>query len=380
MTGRPLSVYLVPVPTADELIGPAAVGGLIDCLSQADPHLELPAVRRAAASLAGSGLRARNDSLRDALLADLPSPYADFERIVRSALEDPGFTGWMIWPVTEAAAARALASKDPDAFEQALALLAALTPRLTAEFALRQMLNADLDRALAVITPWTVHPDAHVRRLASEGTRPRLPWAVRVRPLADRPEATLPILNALYRDPSDYVRRSVANHLNDLSHTHPGIAVLTATAWAAEPGDHVQKTVRRALRTLVKKGHPEALALLGFTPPAALSVSGPVLETATVHVGGELNFEVTLTNDSAQETRLAIDYVIHYRKANGSTAPKVFKLTTRTLAPGQTSVLARRHSFRIITTRTFHPGEHTVEIQVNGLSRGSAAFVLTTDA
>jgi 3-methyladenine DNA glycosylase AlkC len=380
MTGTPATVYLVPVPTADELIGPAAVAGLIDSLSEAAPGLALPALRGAATSLEGAGLRQRNDALRDALLADLPVSYADFEQVVRAALEDPGFTGWMIWPVTEAAAARALDSPDPAAFEHVLALLADLTPRLTAEFALRQLLNADLDRALAVVTGWTAHPDEHVRRLASEGTRPRLPWAVRVRPLADRPEATLPILGALYRDPSDYVRRSVANHLNDLSHTSPEIAVRTATAWAAAPDAGTRKVVRHAMRTLVKKGHPEALALLGFAPPASLVVSGPGLESAAVSVGGELLFEVTLTNGSADETRLAIDYVIHYRKANGGTAPKVFKLTTRTLAPGQTSVITRRHSFKVITTRTFHPGEHAVEIQVNGVSQGSAPFTLTARA
>ncbi|MFJ4922926.1 DNA alkylation repair protein [Streptomyces sp. NPDC088725] len=368
------------MPTADELIGPAAVAGLIDCLSGAAPQLGLPAVHLAARSLAGSGLRARNDLLRDALLTDLPPAYGDFEDVVRAVLGDPGFTGWMIWPVTEAAAARALASQDPDAFERVLSLLADLTPRLTAEFALRRLLNADLDRALAVITEWTAHPDAHVRRLASEGTRPRLPWAVRVRPLAERPEATLPILHALYRDESEYVRRSVANHLNDLSHTAPDVAVHTATAWAAAPGEHTLKTVRHAMRTLVKQGHPEALALLGFTPPPALTVTGPVLGASEVRVGGELLFEVTLLNESTEEARLAIDYAIHFRRANGTTAPKVFKLTTRTLAPGQSAALSRRHSFRPITTRTFYPGDHAIEIQVNGVSRGTAPFVLTAPA
>jgi 3-methyladenine DNA glycosylase AlkC len=364
------------VPTADELLSPAAADGLIRCLAAVAPRRELPALRRAAASLAGVGLRDRNDLLRDALLTDLPVPYADFEKTVRSALDDPEFTGWMIWPVTEAVTARALASEDPRAFDDALALLADLTPRLTAEFALRQLLNADLDRALAGVKGWTTHPDAQVRRLASEGTRPRLPWAVRVKPLADRPEATVPVLDALYRDPSEYVRRSVANHLNDLSHTAPEVAVRVATAWAAAPDPQTQRVIRHALRTLVKQGHPEALALLGFAPPAALTVLGPVLGATSVSVGDELPFEVTLTNDLAVETRLAVDYVVHYRKANGSTAPKVFKLTTVTLAPGETAVLARRRSFKRITTRTFHAGEHALEIQVNGVAQGRAAFQL----
>ncbi|WP_327232762.1 DNA alkylation repair protein [Streptomyces sp. NBC_01317] len=364
------------MPTADELISPAAAAGLVRCLEAVAPQRELSALRRAATSLAGVGLRARNDLLREALLTDLPAAYADFDKTVRSAMDDPEFTGWMIWPVTDAVATRALASDDPRAFDDALALLADLTPRLTAEFALRRLLNADLDRALADIQGWTAHPDAHVRRLASEGTRPRLPWAVRVKPLADRPEATVPILDALYRDPSEYVRRSVANHLNDVSHTSPELAVRVATAWAAAPDGTTTKVVRHALRTLVKQGHPGALGLLGFPPPAALTVSGPVLGATALSVGDELPFEVTLTNDSAAETRLAVDYVVHYRKANGGTAPKVFKLTTVTLAPGETVVLARRRSFKPITTRTFHAGEHALEVQVNGVARGRAVFQL----
>lgn len=364
------------MPTAEELLSTAAAHDLVRCLGKAAPRQPLTALRQAAGSLAGVGLRARNDLLRDALLADLPPFYPDFEAVVRSALPDPEFTGWMIWPVTEAVAARAVDSPEPDAFEHALALLVLLTPRLTAEFALRRLLNADLDRALATVTGWTAHPDPHVRRLASEGTRPRLPWAVRVKPLADRPEATLPILDALYRDPSDYVRRSVANHLNDLSHIAPEITVQVAARWAAAPDARTPQVVRHALRTLVKKGHPEALALLGFAPPGALTVVGPVLGATTVAVGDDLPFEVSVTNDSADETRLAIDYVVHYRKANGSTAPKVFKLTTRTLAPGETAVLTPRRSFKQISTRTFYAGEHAVEIQINGVSHGRAVFEL----
>ena len=185
----------------------------------------------------GLSLRERTDLLSRALLADLPGKYAGTAPIFRRALDDPDFTGWMIWPVTETAATLALASTEPGDFEDCLALLAELTPRLTAEFAIRRLLAADLDRALAVIRGWTSHPDWHVRRLASEGTRAYLPWAIRVPEITDRPAATLPILDALYRDPVVDVRRSVANHLNDLARHAPDEVVATAASWMAAPDE-----------------------------------------------------------------------------------------------------------------------------------------------
>ncbi len=132
---------------------------------------------------------------------------------------------------------------------------------MTGGFAIRRLLAADLDRALAVVRTWTAHPDEHVRRLASEGTRPYLPWAVRVPALRARPAATIPLLDALYRDPHEYVRRSVANHLNDLARHAPDAVLETAAGWLAEPDANTAWVVRHGLRTLVKKANPGALAL-----------------------------------------------------------------------------------------------------------------------
>ena len=196
----------------------------------------------------------------------------------------------MIWPVTETAATLALDRKETGDFEDCLALLAELTPRLTAEFAIRRLLAADLDRALAVIQGWTSHPDWQVRRLASEGTRAYLPWAIRVPEITDRPAATLPILDALYRDPVEDVRRSVANHLNDLARHAPDEVVATAARWLAAPDGNTPRVVRHGLRTLVKKAHPGALELLGF-PPASLAVTPPQLDRTVVELPGELAFD-----------------------------------------------------------------------------------------
>ncbi|GHH40181.1 DNA alkylation repair protein [Lentzea cavernae] len=364
------------MPFADELIGVQTVRALVTSLRTARPEAGLSRLRDAENALAPLALRERSDLLRDALLGDLPGDYASFARTVRAAAdESPSFTGWMIWPVTSAVAAKAISEGGVDAFDDALALLAELTGRLTSEFALRALLNADLGRALGVIEGWTRSDSEHVRRLASEGTRPLLPWAIRVPGVLTDPGTTLPILDALHRDDSEYVRRSVANHLNDISRRHPDVVVATAAGWMAEPDVNTARLVRHGLRTLVKQGHPGALGLLGFSS-VSLDVVGPLLSTDTVTIGETLSFTGSVRNLDREPARLVIDYVVHHRKANGTLTGKTFKLTTRTVEPGETYELSRDHSFRVITTRRYHPGQHAVELQVNGVRSGRAEFVL----
>jgi len=270
------------MPFADELIGPHTANTLVRAIHVAAPERALARLQSASTSLAALSLRQRSDLLRDALLADLPGDYSSFVATIRSAQHGaPLFSGWLIWPVTGAVAAKAIEANTDAAFDDALQLLAELTSRLTSEFAIRSLLDHDLDRALAAIQTWTTSPDVDIRRLASEGTRAFLPWSTRVQGLLAHPRATLPIIGALYRDPSEYVRRSVANHLNDLSRQQPAIVVETARSWLARPDENTPRLVAHGLRTLVKRGDSDALALLGFTP-AAISVDGPTLDGAEV--------------------------------------------------------------------------------------------------
>jgi 3-methyladenine DNA glycosylase AlkC len=362
--------------TMNELIDVTALRALGRQLAAAAPSLEFSALAAITADdLAPLSLRERSDLASAALLADLPDSYGEATRVVRSALEDPGLRGWTIWPVTETVTTLALASGATADFDDALALLAELTPRLTSEFAIRRLLEHDLDRALAVVAGFTTSPDEHVRRLASEGTRLYLPWAIRVRSLLARPEATLPIIDALYRDESDYVRRSVANHLNDMSRDNPALVVATASRWAEHPAPTTDAVVRHALRTLVKRGDAAALALRGFAP-APLTVSPVELDAAVVAPQGSLGFAFAVTNDGPDPARIAVDYLVDYRKANGSLSGKVFKLATPLLAAGETVRFSRRHSFRELTTRVHHPGVHAIEAQVNGQRSGRAEFLL----
>lgn len=365
----------------NELINRQGVEALADILATAAPGSQWPDLTAAATTLNELSLRGRTDRVCGALLHDLRrlpgAGYTTAAGIFRRALDNPGFTGWILWPVSEAAVTLALESGAAPDFDDCLALLAELTPRLTGEFAIRRLLAHDREAALRAISQWTGHPDEHVRRLASEGTRAYLPWAVRVPALVQLPEATLPILNTLYRDPSDYVRRSVANHLNDLARHAPDVVVATAAGWLAAPDANTAWVVRHGLRTLVKKGHPGALALQGFAP-ASVVVTELRLDRQVVIMPQDLAFEFDLSNTGPDEARLAVDYAVHYQKANGSQSVKVFKLTALTLAAGETRTLAKRHAFRPMTTRVHHPGMHALELQINGVRHGRSEFRVET--
>jgi 3-methyladenine DNA glycosylase AlkC len=365
----------------NELINSSVVGRLraeLDASVRADsdiPHIKWASVDAAALGVDGLSLRERSDLVSAALIADLPHDYGTVAAVFRRALDSAGFTGWMMWPVTETVATLALAADEPDAFEDGLTLLSELTPRLTAEFAIRRFLITDLDRSLAVIQHWTADPNEHVRRLASEGTRAFLPWAVRVPALLAAPRSTTGILDALRSDDSEYVRRSVANHLNDLGRQSPDVAVELASGWMESADAHTAWVVRHGLRVLIKKAYPGALELLGFAA-AEVAVSAVTLDAAVVQIPGELTFAVEVTNTGAASARLAIDYVVHYVKNNGSTAAKVFKLTTATLSAGESIALRKKHAFRPMTTRVHYPGVHALELQVNGQRFSHVEFEL----
>ncbi len=282
----------------------------------------------------------------------------------------PGLTGWELLPVNQFIAERGL-----DHLDVSLDLLKALTPHFTAEFGIRAFIHRDQHRSLATISNWVNDPNHHVRRLASEGTRPRLPWAMRLPALVRDPQPILPILTALIDDPEDYVRRSVANSLNDIAKDHPDLVAAFVRDAMIDASPQRRQLLRHASRTLLKKGHGDALANFGFEPAAGIS-AGISIETPSVLFGEHLGFTLALTNEGKSAQRLMIDYAIHHRKANGSLAPKVFKWTSLELGTGETITIARRHAMRAITTRQYYAGTHRVEILVNGAVLAGGDFEL----
>ena len=268
------------------------------------------------------------------------------------------------------------------AFEESMAAQYELTKRFTAEFSIRTFLTHEPERTLARLREWTTDPDENVRRLVSEGTRPRLPWAARLPAFIADPAPVLALLELLRDDPSQYVRRSVANNLNDVSKDHPELVVELAQRWSADGDRNRARLVRHALRTLVKRGDPQALAVLGHAPADHVEVVEVVVEPAEVAIGDRVRITVTLRDGREPGTRgaaaqeVAVDLVVHFVKANGSRSPKVFKGGRRELAPGDTATVSRTISVAQLSTRTHHPGRHRVQVQVNGRRVDGATFEL----
>jgi 3-methyladenine DNA glycosylase AlkC len=307
------------------------------------------------------------DVLEAALAPPIPIDGLASERVE----VDQGLAGWIVWPLGEFVARAGISHP-----KRALQALHALTQRLTAEFAIRPFIVAHPQLTLDTMHTWTRDASPHVRRLASEGSRPRLPWGLRLQALVQDPSPTLPILAALQDDESEYVRRSVANHLNDIAKDHPAVVV----RWVKEhlvgaPPERVAM-LKHASRSLVKEGHAPMLALWGVG--GAFAGSAKLIVTPRkVAVGDSLTLDLQLSSSSKKPQPLLVDYAVHHVKANGERSAKVFKGWSLTLAPEAQTALSKKHSMRAVTTRRYYPGRHAVDVQINGQVVATATFDLT---
>ena len=260
-----------------------------------------------------------------------------------------------------------------------LPALRTFTRVVSAEFAVRPFLLRYPEETVAEMGRWAEDPDPRVRRLASEGCRPRLPWGMTLPPFREDPAPILPILETLRHDPSEDVRRSVANNLNDIAKDHPTLVIETLGRWQDGRSETTEIT-RHALRTLLKRGNPEALRLLGFHPEPRVVVGDLALTPARVPIGGEAHIEFTVTSEGTDEQGLLIDLVVFFRKARGQLSPKVFRVRTLELAPGKTVAVRRKISVQPLSTRRIYPGAHAVEVQVNGTRMGRVEFEVLADS
>ncbi len=359
----------------------AAMGGH---LAKAWPEFDRGAfAAMATKNLDDLGLKQRSAQITEALTDCLPDDFESAAHIMLASLapddgsdsgkavvKGRGIQGWAVMPMTDYVGLQGLAH-----FDLSMTLLKEMTKRSSSEFGIRFFLLAEPERTLAVLESWLGDSNYHVRRLISEGTRPRLPWAMRLPAFIEDPAPLLPLLAALKDDGEEYVRRSVANNLNDIAKDHPDLVARIAGQWLKGADKNRHRLIRHACRTLIKQGHRGALKALGYGPPR-VELEGLRISTPRVAFGAALEFELQLTSTADRAQALIVDYAIHHRKANGGTTPKVFKWKTANLAPGATLGATRKHAIRKITTRVYYPGRHRLEILVNGVSLAIEDFEL----
>jgi 3-methyladenine DNA glycosylase AlkC len=260
-------------------------------------------------------------------------------------------------------------------FDVSMEALKFFTSYGSSEFAVREFLRKDLERTLAVMKVWSRDENDAVRRLASEGSRPRLPWSFRLDAILADPSLAAPILENLRADPSLYVRKSVANHLNDVTKSHPDWVLDRLATWPVDNA-HTAWIARHALRSLIKAGNTRALTVIGAGSVPEVKLSKFEVTPRHIALGERVTFSFELASRSAESQRLVIDYRMHYVKKSGATAAKVFKLKELTLDGGQRISIERTQNIRDFTTRVHYAGRHDVEILVNGQCLAKGFFEL----
>ena len=263
-------------------------------------------------------------------------------------------------------------------FELSMQAQYELTKRFSAEASIRPYIANFPDRTLAVLRRWINDPNPHVRRLVSEGTRLRLPWAQRVAWLDEHPEPVLELLELLKDDSSTLVRRSVANNLNDLGKLRPELLTHTCKAWLDGASPERRDLVEHALRSAVKRGDQDALRLLGFGKKAAVALERVRFVPARVPIGGRVRMHFTLRSTARAPQSLLVDVAVHFVKARGNASRKVFKVRRVTLAARSAVDLQASFSLAVHTTRVPHAGRHAVDVVLNGQPRRAGAFVVAS--
>ena len=314
-------------------------------------------------------LKDRMAHISRSLYKQLPGAYPEAVEILKKAsLNFNGFE-YMFFPGF-------VELYGQDEFEVSIDALEHFTERASSEFAVRPFIKKYGATMMAQMNAWADSENHHVRRLASEGCRPRLPWAMALPEFKNDPAPVLRILNKLKDDESEFVRRSVANNLNDISKDNPDVVLELARRWLGDTPER-DRLVKHACRTLLKQGQPEILTLFGFSNPGHIQVCDFVVQES-VKMGGDLPFSFTL-----QSTRplgkLRIEYAIDFMKKNGKPARKIFKISESENA-GKEKLLRKSYSFREISTRKYYVGQHGIAVIVNGVEMANGFFELSKNS
>ncbi|HFZ6229700.1 TPA: DNA alkylation repair protein [Clostridioides difficile] len=243
----------------------------------------------------------------------------------------------------------------------------------SSEFAVRAFIIKDEERMMAQMRKWSKHKSEHVRRLASEGCRPQLPWGQAISKFKKDPTPVLPILEQLKTDTSTYVQKSVANNLNDISKTHPDLVISIAKDWYGK-NKSTNWIVKHGCRTLLKKGNRDVLALFGYDDTTSINIQDFTLETTSIYIGEDLTFSFNILAKKATKTRL--EYGIDYIKSNGKRNRKIFKISEVSLKENEKKSYMKKHSFADVSVRKHYPGIHSIAIIINGIEKDKLDFEL----
>lgn len=343
----------------------ALVKRLADSLKKSYPEFNVKSFMQVAHKLPAFEMKPRVHLIRDAMKAELPDDYLQAVAILLKSADVGNLKGFDLWPYTEFIQQHGL-----EHVEESLNALYHLTSRFTAEFAVRPFLVQHPKKTFATLKKWSTDKNEHVRRWTSEGTRPRLPWGLKLHASIVDPKPGLEILEKLKFDDSLYVRKSIANHLNDIAKDHPDLVIATLKAWQKKAKvsdkDKLAWITKQALRTLIKQGYAPALDVMGFGAKAQVRLGELKLNKKRFTESDVLAFELQITSRSSKAQTLAIDYIIHYQKAGGKLSPKVFKLKVIELNPKEVFTVKKNHSLKPVTTRKHYAGLHKLQIQVNG--------------
>jgi 3-methyladenine DNA glycosylase AlkC len=369
--------------TLKSFFSPALVRRLAKGIVRVHPSFsERAFVKSACSGLDDLELVDRGKHIGRALARHLPQAYPDAIDVLLRSLgpehETDELIGIGMAPFFYLPHVSFVAERGLDHFDVSMRAQYELTKRFSAESSIRPYIAGHPDRTLAVLREWTRDGNAHVRRLVSEGTRLRLPWASRVPFLDENPERVLELLELLKDDPASLVRRSVANNLNDLGKVHPALLIRTAAAWLEGASPERRALVEHALRSAVKRGETAALRLLGYGKKPSVVVEGVRIEPRRVAIGGRVSVRFVLRSTSSIRQELLVDAAVHFVKKNGKTAPKVFKLKRVVLPPRSRLELRTEVSLAVHTTRKPQAGKHAVDVLVNGVVFRAGSFEVTS--
>jgi 3-methyladenine DNA glycosylase AlkC len=304
----------------------------------------------------------------------LPSDYPKAIKIMVDAAEKAGREGfeYMFFPDF-------VEVYGMDHWDLSIKALEKMTVIASGEFAIRQFILKDHKKVAKTMLKWSKHKNHHVRRLASEGIRPRLPWSVALPMYKKDPSLIFPILENLKNDPELYVRRSVANNLNDISKDNPEKVIKLLITWSKDKSAEMKWVIKHSLRTLEKQGHPQALALLGYSTKVQVEDVSFKIRPKKISMGEKLELSLGFKSKSKKKENIVVDYIVYHKKANGELTPKVFKWAKKSIGTAQELEIQKKHLIKEISTRKYYSGIHEIHIQINGKVVAKDKFTLRVD-